>query len=96
MEKNCITQIKTPEVDNTAMECDELISSKCIIVDKLCKKVGNLENESLNDFIGRLCVKLAIMDNKISLLTQQLENCCVDISTSDDSDMLDLTDNTQN
>lgn len=73
MEKKCITQVNIPAVDNTQHECDELVSSTCIIVNEYCKKVGNLEGENLDQFIGRLCAKLAVMDNKIYLLTQEVE-----------------------
>lgn len=73
MAKKCITQIDTPTVDNTQLECDEIIQSTCIVVKEYCKKVGNLEGENLDQFIGRLCAKLAVMDNKIYLLTQEVE-----------------------
>lgn len=73
MIKKCITQINIPEVDNTALDCDNMTSSKCVIIDKYCKKVGNLEGETLDDFVGRLCAKLAIMDNKILVLTKRLD-----------------------
>ena len=73
MAKKCITQVDIPAVDNTQLECDELVSSTCIIVNEYCKKVGNLEGENLDQFIGRLCAKLAVMDNKLYLLTQEVE-----------------------
>ena len=73
MTKKCITQVNIPTVDNTQLECDEIISSTCIVVKEYCKKVGNLEGENLDQFIGRLCAKLAVMDNKIYLLTQEVE-----------------------
>lgn len=73
MAKNCIKQVNIPEVDNTALECDDIILSTCVVVKEYCKKVGNLEGENLDQFIGRLCAKLAVMDNKIYLLTKEVE-----------------------
>ena len=73
MAKKCITQVNIPAIDNTQLECDELVSSTCIIVNEYCKKVGNLEGENLDQFIGRLCAKLAVMDNKIYLLIKEVE-----------------------
>lgn len=73
MAKRCITQVNIPTVDNTAIECDDIILSTCVTVKQHCKKVGNLEGENLDQFIGRLCAKLAVMDNKIYLLTKEVE-----------------------
>lgn len=69
---NTCGQVNIPTVDNTSIECDDMLSSKCVVIKKYCKKVGNLEGETLDDFVGRLCAKLAIMDNKIYLLTKRL------------------------
>lgn len=73
MAKKCITQVNIPTVDNTQLECDEIILSTCVVVKQHCKKVGNLEGENLDQFIGRLCAKLAVMDNKLLLLTEEVE-----------------------
>lgn len=73
MEKKCINQVNIPAVDNTALECDEIILSTCVTVKQFCKKVGNLEGENLDQFINRLCAKLEVMDNKIYLLIKEVE-----------------------
>lgn len=63
----CISEVNIPKVDNSTMECDEFTSSKCVVVEKECKKVGNLPGESLDTFVGKLCTKLELMDRKIVL-----------------------------
>ena len=73
MAKKCITQVNTPTVDNTQIECDEIISSKCVVVENQCNKIGNLEGENLDQFIGRLCAKLTTMNDKILLLIEEVE-----------------------
>ena len=78
MEKNCITQVNIPTVDNESIECDHMIGSECIVVNKYCKKLGNLDGETLDRFIERLCAKLSIMDNKIYLLTQEVKRLKLD------------------
>lgn len=78
MEKNCITQVNIPTVDNESIECDNMIGSECIVINKYCKKLGNLDGETLDRFIERLCTKLAIMDNKIYLLTQEVKRLKLD------------------
>lgn len=66
-------QVNTPEIDNTAIECDEIISSTCINVKQICTKIGNLENENLDKFIERLCFKISKMDNAIYTLSQRVK-----------------------
>ena len=44
-------QVTIPEVDNTALECDDFTLSTCVKVVQKCNKVGNLEGESLDKFI---------------------------------------------
>lgn len=72
MKNKCVSQVTIPEIDNEALECDEFISSKCVTISRECKKVGNLEGESLDLFVGRLCSKLVTMDNEIALLQRQI------------------------
>lgn len=79
MTKKCITQVNIPTVDNESIECDYIIGSKCVIIEKYCKKVGNVEGETLAKFIEKLCSKLAIMDNKIYILTQEVKRLKLDI-----------------
>lgn len=73
MEKNCITQINIPSIDNESLECDEITSSKCIIVEQECQKIGNISGETMDKFILRLCTKLSTMNNKIGILIQEVE-----------------------
>ena len=73
MAKKCITQVNIPSVDNESLDCDEITTSKCVIVEKLCPKIGNIEGETLDKFIERLCIKITTMDSKIYLLIQEVE-----------------------
>ena len=70
---NSCSQVNIPEIDNTAIECDDIILSTCITVKQICTKVGNLEGETLDKFIERLCFKIAKMDNAIYTLTQRIK-----------------------
>lgn len=73
MAKKCITQVNIPSVDNESIECDNMIGSECIIINKYCKKVGNLEGETMDKFIERLCDKLSRMDNIIYNLRKEVD-----------------------
>lgn len=74
--KNCY-QITIPEIDNTYTDCDDFISSKCVIIDN----IENLEEDffSLNDYIESIRQykfktekSFLNLKNSISLLNEEI------------------------
>lgn len=66
-------QVNIPQVDNS-VNCDDFITSECIIIKQLCSKIGNKEGENLDKFIELLCFKISKMDNQIFNLKKEIES----------------------
>ena len=66
-------QVNIPTVDNTELECDDFISSTCIEVKQLCSKIGNIQGDSLDKFIEKLCIKINKQDTEIFTLKNKVE-----------------------
>lgn len=72
MSKNC-NQVSIPTIDNTELECDYFTESTCVIIKKICKQIGNLEGESLDKVIERICLKFSKFENEIYSLNQDIK-----------------------
>ena len=47
-------QVNVPEVDNTALECDEFISSKCVVIGKESIALNLIGTENLLELVAKI------------------------------------------
>lgn len=73
MANNNCGQVSMPILDESQAKCTTFNYSTCIEVDERCNKIGNLPGDSLNDFIRKLCEKIAKMDNEIFRISKENE-----------------------
>lgn len=64
-------QINIPKVDNTPIECDEIISSKCVNADKESIILGLVGTESMYDFLDKLEILFKKQNKELSNLKTQ-------------------------
>ena len=67
MQKIC-TQTNVPEVDNSAIECEKLIDSSCIIHADAIAYLGLPENSDITTVINALLLSLIDARNRIITL----------------------------
>ena len=64
-------QATMPVLDETLDKCTTFNYSSCIQVSQICRKLGSIENESLDTFLEKLCNKLSKIDNEIYKLSNE-------------------------
>lgn len=65
-------QVNIPRVDNT-LECDDFMSTDCILTKKSYKKIKVNENDSITKVLDQLVDKISTMDTQIYLLKKKIE-----------------------
>ena len=72
MANNC-GQVNIPTVDNSQDECDYIISSKCVIVNRRSTFIRNMPGHDLDEYLQLLDDKINKMQNQIKVLTNIVE-----------------------
>lgn len=67
------TQTNIPEVDNTLPECDEFISTECVIMDEAIPFIGSEEDSPLKDVILLMIEKMKKQQRLINNLRSEIE-----------------------
>ena len=70
--KTC-NQIVTPSVDNSDIECDELILETCVVLKKNYPLIKAYEGDTLQEFIIKLMRDIAIKNNQIKSLSNRIK-----------------------
>lgn len=73
MEKICI-QTNVAEVDNSAIKCEQPISTDCIIHEDAISYLGLPENSSMTDVVNALLLSLIDARNRILLTEENINN----------------------
>lgn len=68
------TQVNIPQVDNTALECPQLLSTNCILKPTSISYLGLEENTDLTAVIDTIVLSLQDARARIVLLEQQIQN----------------------
>lgn len=73
MEKICI-QTNVAEVDNSAIKCEQPISTDCIIHEDAISYLGLPINSSTTEIIGALVSSLIDTRNRLTLAEENISN----------------------
>lgn len=71
--KKC-TQVNIPQVDNSNLPCEEYINDECIIVGEAIPYIGSTINDSLEDVIKLMVLKMKQQQQQLINLRNVVNN----------------------
>lgn len=66
-------QVNVPKTDNDNIACETIVSSSCVLLDRVSPKMNNIIGESLTSYFEKLDNKLSSLENVILILQQDLD-----------------------
>lgn len=69
---DCIEETNIPSVDNTPIECAELISALCVIIEEGYPYIGVSSGDTLKRTLDKLVDYIKIQDAKIDALEARI------------------------